>query len=135
MAELWRYVGRMGGSNGSPSTRNYTAGAGGWAKGDPLVASSGKLIKATAGSATTPITHIAMQDAVADAVAPAIELTPDSLISIGKSGSPTALAKYGITATTFLVDATNTTQIRVKVLGADPNDSTRLLCVSLDWLA
>jgi len=135
MAGLWEIAGSLGGSNGSPSIGRYTAGAGGWAKGDPLVASSGKLIKATAGSATTSIKWVAAQVCAADAVGLAYELLPNVKLRIGKSGSPAVGTAYGITATTFLVDATNTTQKRVMVIGVDEVDATIMECISLDWLS
>lgn len=112
-----------------------TAG-GAFAKGDPLVISSGKVIKATGGTDTVPVKYVAACAASTDGDSvlcyPAL---PTAVFR--ETGNDTYVngTKMGLTATTLLPDATNTTQTRVQTVGRDERTTTLWHFVSLGWLA
>jgi hypothetical protein len=108
------------------------------AVGDPLVISSGKVIKKTGGTDTVAVKFVAAQAATTDGdsvlVYPAL---PTAVFrATCKTGETYAFGtKMGIEATTLLPDASNTTQTIIQTVGQDERTTTKWHFVSLGWIA
>ena len=101
----------------------------------PLVWSSGKLVEATGGTDTVGIVGVAAHAAAADG--DAIKYYPALPNVMFRTSNASAVlttgAKYGLVATTLLIDAANTTQTRLRVV--EPvNAESEYGVVFLGWL-
>lgn len=114
----WTYVGRLGNGAEAPPILEFTAGSGGTTKGMPVVFSSGKVITKTGATDTVEVLGIPIGTVAENAKIGVILGLQDVIFEIGSSGTIAIGGKYGLTATTLLIDGTNTTQTMVQVLGA-----------------
>jgi hypothetical protein len=86
------------------------------AEGQPIVRSSGTGVVATGGANTGGVLGVAQAGGVSGDVIPYIPATPDALFRTSDvSAALTAGLLYGLVATSLNVDASNTTQTRLKV--------------------
>lgn len=117
---VWEYAGRLGGEHAVPPIRTCVTGAGGVAKGQPVVASAGTVIGKTGGIDTTVILGIAMHAASAGADVDVCFALPDVLFyaPVESGDTPALLGKYGI-STTMEIDDDNVTQLMVQVMDVD----------------
>lgn len=87
------------------------------AEGQPLVYSSGNAVVATGGSDTTPVFGVAAAGGASSDVIPYYPALPNIIFRTKDvSAALTRGVKYGLVATTLNVDASNTTQTRLKVV-------------------
>lgn len=114
----WTYVGRLGNSSEAPPILEFTAGTGGTTIGMPVVFSSGTVITKTGGTDTTEVLGIPIGTVDAAEKIGVILALQDVVFEAEASAALTVGVKYGIVATTLLIDAANTTQVHVLCLGA-----------------
>ena len=101
---------------GSTPELSYITLGGTVAEGQPIVRSSGAGVVATGGTDTGGVLGVAAAGGGSGDVIPYIPATPDALFRTKDvSAALTAGLLYGLVATTLNVDASNTTQTRLKV--------------------
>ncbi len=127
----WKRVGQL--HSAEISTLPATAG-GTFAIGDPLVWSTGKLIKKTGGTNTVKIKYLAEHAAVLNDSIYVVPLTADCIVEAPYAGTaPTVGGQYGID-TDLKVDSSNTTQVMVEVISVDTTAGTCRF-IPLGWAA
>ena len=130
---VFKYAKTLDGRN-PPELLTATTGAAVTA-GAPLVWSSGKLVEATGGANTGGIVGVAAHATSADG--DAIKYYPAlpnvAFRTSSASAALTTGALYGLVATTLLIDASNTTQVRCRVIEGT-NAESEYLVVFNGWL-
>jgi len=125
-------------SGAFPQQMPATAG-GVVAVGDPLVWSSGKLVKATGGDTAEKVVAVATKAAAADGDAIMVHWATRETVWIGKASGTIVLGvAYNLHATTLLPDqgtakTTNTTGNAI-CIGRDEIDTTLYYWVATQWL-
>lgn len=127
----WEFAQSLVGSGEKLVT--LTAGAGGWAVGDPLVMSSGVAVRPTA--ITTKPAYVAQSITASGSAGVAIPCLPTNVFRVTMSGAGVVGGQYDLTLTTLTINTSGTTTKAVEIIGIDETTTTIAYVISRGWLA
>lgn len=134
----WEFAKMLGGSHSVPAIQRYLVGTGGVVKGMPVTFGAADDVVAAAGGAVADdILGVPMGNASAGEYIEVMLATHETVFFIQKDGTDTVISgtKYNLTATTLTIDATLTSNPKVKTLYPDPNRAGWFACVNISFLA